>query len=166
MMKKALLLFVVLILVVGVLSAQSVGEDKEIKTLQGPPDGRAKIGLLLGYPSGITFGYQLSNWFELNLTGGYNFLFSKSGIISVNSLFTIVNIPLGNAGVMPLSLGPQVNFIMGNKFYIDLVVDIRLGYTFSNIPLNLFAESGFGFRFFNSGDWWAWNGGLGVRYVF
>ena len=62
-MKKTLLLLAVLILLVGALSAQSVSEDKEIKTLQAPPDGRAKIGLLLGYPSGITFGYQFSNWF-------------------------------------------------------------------------------------------------------
>ncbi len=161
-----LLLFAILILTVGVLSAQSVTDDKEIKTLQAPSGGRAKIGLLLGYPSGITFGYQFSNWFEVNLTGGYNFLFSKSGIISANTLFTLASIHIGKAGVIPLSFGPQVNFIMGNKFYIDLVADLRLAYTFANIPLNLFAEVGFGFRFFNSGDWWAWNGGVGVRYVF
>jgi len=165
-MKKTLILLAVLILSVGALSAQSVSEDKEIRTLQAPPDGRAKIGLLLGYPSGITFGYQFSNWFEGNLTAGYNFLFIKSGIISANGLFTLVNIPIGDAGLMPLSLGPQVNFILGNKFYIDIVADLRLAYTFANIPLNLFAEFGFGFRFFNDGDWLAWNGGVGVRYVF
>ena len=164
-MKKLLLVLVVLMLVSGALTAQSVKEDKEIKTLQAPPDGRAKLGLLLGYPSGVTFGYRFSNWFEGNITAGYNFIFTKSALISANGLFTLVNIPIGDAGVMPLSLGPQVNFIFGNTFYIDIVADLRLEYTFANIPLNLFGEFGFGFRFFHN-DWIAWNGGLGVRYVF
>ncbi len=150
-------------LFVGALTAQSLSEDKEIKTLQVPSDGRAKIGLLLGYPSGITFGYRFSNWFEANLTAGYNFLFTNSAIISTNGLFTLVNIPIGDAGIMPLSLGPQVSFILGNDFYIDLVGDLRLEYSFADIPLNLFGEFGFGFRFFHD-DWIAWNGGIGVRY--
>lgn len=162
--KKTLLILSVLILAVGSLSAQSVTEDKEIKTLRAPSDGKAKLGLLLGYPSGITFGYQFSNWFEANATVGSNF--SNSVMISANGLFTIVNIPIGDAGVMPLSLGPQLNFLIGNNFYLDIVADLRLAYTFPKIPLNLFAEVGFGVRLFDSNEWWSVNGGVGVRYVF
>jgi len=144
----------------------NVTKDKDIKTLSAPPDGRAKIGLLMGMPSGVTFGYRFSNWFEANLTAGYNFMFTKSALISTNALFTLVNIPIGDAGVMPLSLGPQVNFILGNDFKMELVGDLRLEYSFQNIPLNLFGEFGFGFRFFDANNWIAWNGGVGVRYIF
>ena len=169
-MKKTLLLLILLIIALVPLLAEESGtgikDDKDIKTLEMPSDGRAKIGLLMGMPSGVTFGYRFSNWFEGNLTAGYNFMFTKSALISVNGLFTLVNIPVGDAGVMPLSLGPQMNFILGNTFYMDIVADLRLEYTFSSIPLNLFGEIGFGFRFFNGDDWVAWNGGIGVRYVF
>ena len=127
----------------------NVTEDREIKTLEIPDDGRAKLGLLLGYPSGLTFGYRPSNWFELNATVGYSLRFSESAIVSANGLFTLVNIPVGSAGVIPLSLGPQVNFILGNNlFYMEMVADLRFEYTFPDIPLNLFVETGFGLRFF------------------
>ena len=165
-MKKTLLVLLLLSLALTGAFSQSVSEDREVKTLSVPQDGRFKLGLLMGVPSGITAGYRFSNWFEANLTGGYNFLFINSGIISGNALFTLANIPLGDAGVLPLSVGPQVNFIVGNTFYIELVGDVRLEYTFQNIPLNLFGEFGFGFRFFDDGNWIAWNGGVGVRYVF
>jgi hypothetical protein len=165
-MKKIILLIIAVAVMAMPLAAQSVSKDKDIKTLQAPPDGRAKIGLLLGMPSGVTFGYRFSNWFELNLTAGYNFLFTSSALISTNALFTLVNIPVGDGQVMPLSLGPQVNFILGNEFFLETVADLRLEYTFPDIPLNLFGEFGFGVRFFDSNKWIAWNGGVGVRYVF
>ncbi len=167
-MKKMMLVMIMIQLLVIPLTAgaQSIKEDKEIKTLQAPPDGRAKIGLLMGMPSGVTFGYRFSNWFEGNVTVGYNFMFTQSALISANGLFTLVNIPIGDAGVMPLSLGPQMNFILGNNFYMEIVGDLRLEYSFHDIPLNLFGEFGFGFRFFDDKDWIAFNGGIGVRYIF
>jgi hypothetical protein len=166
-MKKIILLIIAVAVMAMPLAAQSVSSDKDIKTLQAPPDGRAKIGLLMGLPSGVTFGYRLSNWFELNLTAGYNFLFEQSAVISTNALFTLVNIPVGENQMMPLSLGPQVNFFLGSDFVMETVADLRLEYTFPNIPLNLFGEFGFGVRFFDdNNDWIAWNGGVGVRYVF
>ena len=68
---------------------------------------------------------------------------------------------------MPLSLGPQVNFIVGSQFYLETVADLRLEYTFDDVPLNLFIEAGFGVRFFHVQPVeFAWNGGLGIRYVF
>ncbi|RKX87586.1 MAG: hypothetical protein DRP70_08125 [Spirochaetes bacterium] len=167
-MKKTTILMLLVVLLAMPLLAEgnSLNKDKEIKTLQISQDGRAKIGLLMGMPSGVTFGYRFSNWFEGNVTAGYNFAFAQSAIISVNGLFTLVNIPIGDAGVMPLSLGPQINFILGNNFYMDAVADLRLEYSFPEIPLNLFGEFGFGVRFFKENDWIAWNGGVGVRYIF
>jgi len=165
-MKKILLLLLMLMaFLVTVPVFAGVTQDKEIKTLELPSDGRAKLGLLMGMPSGVTFGYRFSNWFEANVTAGYNFMFTKSALVSANGLFTLVNIPIGDAGVMPLSLGPQMNFIFGNDFYMDIVADLRLEYSFQDIPLNLFGEFGFGFRLFHD-DWIAWNGGIGVRYIF
>jgi len=165
-MKKTLIpVLVLLVFLVTMPAFADVTKDKEIKTLQLPQDGRAKIGLLMGMPSGVTFGYRFSNWFESNISAGYNFVFTKSALVSVNGMFTLVNIPIGDAGVMPLSLGPQMNFIFGDDFYMDLVGDLRLEYSFNDIPLNLFAEVGFGFRFFHD-NWIAWNGGIGVRYIF
>ncbi|MCG8454025.1 MAG: hypothetical protein MI717_12685 [Spirochaetales bacterium] len=165
MRKLALILLTVFVAATG-LGAQSLTEDRDIETLKMPSDGRAKIGILLGYPSGATFGYRFSNWFEANTTLGYNF--RDAALISVNGLFTIVNIPVGDQGLMPLSLGPQINFILGGskKFQLDVTGDIRLEYTFEDIPLNLFGDFSFGFRFFHDGDWVALSGGIGVRYVF
>lgn len=166
-MKKIAILVILSTLAIPVFAeGPAVTQDKEIKTLTLPSDGRAKIGLLLGMPSGLTFGYRFSNWFEANITAGYNFLFVKAGLVSVNTLFTLVNIPIGDAGVMPLSLGPQLNFIFGSDFMMELVADLRLEYSFNNIPLNLFGEFGVGARFFDPNSWVAWNGGLGVRYIF
>jgi hypothetical protein len=167
-MKKLFVLIILVSAVMMPLAAQekSIKEDRDIKTLQAPPDGRAKLGVLLGYPSGVTFGYRFSNWFEGNATVGYSFTGSGSALISVNGLFTLVNIPLKNGEVMPLSLGPQINFLLGNNFFMEAVADLRLEYSFPDIPLNLFGEFGFGFRFFDGNDWIAWNGGLGIRYIF
>lgn len=166
-MKKTLLVLLIVLIAAGSLFSQSVTEDKEVKTIGLPEGGNFKLGVQIGYPSGITAGYRFSNWFEVNLTAGYNFLDYNSAIVSVNGLFTIVNIPIGDAGVMPLSLGPQLNMIIGNKFYLETVADLRLEYTFQNIPLNLYGDFGMGIRLFGTPAVdWAYNGGIGVRYVF
>lgn len=164
-MKKSILLITVFVFVAGAAFSQSVSDDKDVTTLALPDDETFKLGVIVGYPSGITAGYRFSNWFEANLSGGYNFLFVNSGVLSANTLFTMFNIPIGDAGYMPVSFGPQVNMIFGNTFYLELVADLRMEYTFPDIPLNLFVEGGFGFRFFDD-DWIAFNGGVGVRYVF
>ncbi len=165
-MKKTILVLVLIAVGASGLWSQSIKEDREVKTLSVPEDGRFKMGLLLGYPSGVTMGYRFSNWFEANLTAGYNFVNLDAGILSANGLFTMVNIPVGDAGVIPLSLGPQVNFIFGGVYYLEIVGDLRAEYTFEDIPLNLFLEFGVGVRLFEQGNWLAYNGGLGVRYVF
>ena len=169
-LEKFMKKFILLILVFSTafcVFAENLTEDKDVTTLNLPDDGRLKVGALLGYPSGITAGYRFSNWFETNLTVGYNPSFANGALLSSNAMFTLVQIPVKGAGIMPLSLGPQVNVIVGNRFFrVDLVGNLRLEYTFPEIPLNLFLEGGFGFRFFNGADWMAWHSALGVRYVF
>ena len=162
-MKKAILIIALVTVATAGLWAQKVTEDREVKTLEVPTDENLKLGLLMGFPMGATMGYRMSNWFEVNLTAGTDF---DSALISANTLFTLVNIPIGEAGVMPLSLGPQVNFLVGNDFFLDVVGNLRLEYTFQNIPLNLFAEYSLGGRFFDDRTWLAQGGGLGIRYVF
>ncbi len=165
-MKRIIAIVIVFAAAVGIVSAQSLREDREIKTLNEEAlEGRVKAGVLLGMPSGATIGYRFSNWFETNLTVGYSFIHKNSAVVRANSLFTVLEIPMGDAGMMPFSLGPQVSFFFGDKFVVQLVGDLRLEYTFEEIPLNLFVEGGFGFQF-NDDDWIAWNSGIGVRYVF
>jgi hypothetical protein len=167
-MKKMLTILLILAVAAASVSAKDVTEDREIKTLSGEKlEGCVKAGLLVGMPSGATVGYRFSNWFESNLTAGYNFLFKDAAVVSANGLFTVVNIPAGDAGLLPLSVGPQVNFIFGDPFVFQIVGDVRLEYTFEDIPLNLFVEGGFGFQFNDAdNDWIAWNAGIGGRYVF
>ena len=167
-MKRIIAMAVVLAVAAAMLSAEDLREDREIKTLSGERlEGRVKAGILAGMPSGATAGYRFSNWFETNLTAGYNFLFKKAAVVSANGLFTLVNIPAGEAGLMPLSVGPQINFIFGDPFVFQIVGDVRLEYTFEDIPLNLFVEGGLGFQFNDPDDEWAaWNAGVGARYVF
>ncbi len=168
-MKKIIIVLALIAVAAAPLIAQNVTEDKEIKTLSGEPlVGRAKLGVLVGVPFSVTFGYRFSNWFEGNLLVGWSPISSTSVAIGANGLFTLFNIPAGET-VMPFSLGPQIVTYIGSSFAMDIVADIRLEYTFVDIPLNLFAEIAPGVRFnFTGGTTvtWALLGGIGVRYVF
>jgi len=168
-MKKFLILIIVLLLASSLYAENGVTSNKDIKTIKVPIDGRAKIGVILGSPIGATFGYRFSNWFETNFIAGYDFCCSNAGMVGINGLFTLVNIGAGKAGVLPLSLGPQINFLFGGykPFMMDILADLRLEYTFRDIPLNLFGEFGAGIRLFDrNGVNFAFNSGLGIRYVF
>ena len=115
-MKRYMLFLLVLTLATTGAMAGSITEDKEIKTLEIPSDGRFKAGLLLGYPSGITFGYRFSNWFESNFTAGYNFIDADSAMIRANTLFTLVNIPIGDAGRHAAFPGSSGNLHLRKRF--------------------------------------------------
>ena len=183
-MKKALLAVLLVIIFAAPLSAVDYGE------------GRMKLGAILGYPIGATFGLPLGGGPEMNLFAGYDFqnwytfkyrtaLFStvfnrfitgtnSSGAFYLggNVLFTLVDIDI-EGSTFPLSLGPQVGVsINGNgdgNVRLDLMANLRWEYTFS-FPLNLFVELGMGaginFNFKPLPVQFRVNGGLGVRYVF
>ena len=160
----------VLSLFVFALSAQEtrITEDKDIPLIGAPSDGSFKAGLLGGVISGFTAGYRFSNWFEINGIAGWNWHHHDAGALGLNGLFTLVQLKAGDHGVLPLSFGPQVVFVVGENFAIETTADLRIEYTFSEIPLNIFAEGGGGIRLFDlSGNSFvAWHGSLGARYVF
>lgn len=170
-MKRVIIILAMVAIVAAPLVAQSVNEDKEIKTASAEPlVGRAKLGVLIGVPLGLTFGYRFSNWFEGNVVVGWSAVATGAVAIGANGLFTLVNIPAGET-VMPLSLGPEIMFYISSFYFaMDIVANLRLEYTFINTPLNLFAEIAPGIRFVFAGGLggvgFAFLGGIGVRYVF
>ncbi|MBF9017380.1 MULTISPECIES: hypothetical protein [unclassified Oceanispirochaeta] len=163
-MKKTILLILLICLTIPVFAEDKKVEDKEIKeiTLSTKDlEGRAKIGVALGYPSGVVFGYRLANFLETNVLLGS---FYNGFTIGGNLLFTIADIKIKDQS-FPLSLGPQLNFHMGEEFDMSLMGFLRWEYTFEEIPLNLYIEGGPG-MFFIQGIDLTWSTSLGVRYVF
>lgn len=163
-MKKTLLMILLICLALPAISEEKKVNDKEIKEINLSTEsleGRAKIGIALGYPSGIVFGYRLANYLETNFLIGS---FYKGFTIGGNLLFTVADIKIKDQS-FPLSLGPHVNFHFGDTFDMSLMGFLRWEYTFQEIPLNLYIEGGPGI-FFVQGPDFTWSTSLGIRYVF
>jgi hypothetical protein len=163
-MKRTVLLIVMISLIFPVFAEEKKVDDKEIKEISLDAknlEGRAKIGVALGYPSGIVFGYRLANFLEANALLG---TFYDGFTIGGNLMFTIADIKIKDQS-FPLSIGPHVNFHFGDSFDMSLMGFIRWEYTFEDIPLNLYLEGGPG-MFFVQGIDMTWSTSVGVRYVF
>jgi hypothetical protein len=164
-MKKLMLILTALLMVSFSLNAA----DKEIKTFKidgKQTSGKIKAGVSLGYPTGLTFGWRPSDFFEANLLLATNF----EGItIGFTPLFTLINLEVENQ-IFPLSAGPSVNLNLGSYSQnIDILGLMRLEYSFKEIPLNLYLEGGLGLNMELGNDAGASLGGsgaLGVRYIF
>ncbi|MFP4563427.1 MAG: hypothetical protein ACLFRY_08955 [Spirochaetia bacterium] len=158
------------ILLLVVLSAAAVpvfSRDREIKTVDLTDlksGGRFKLGLALGYPTGVTLGIRINNWMEPNFIVGTKF---RAFTFGGNFLFTIVNFSIGEHGFLPLSIGPAVLMHAGGPFAfgLDLYGVVRLEYSFQEVPINLFIEGGPGVSL-TPIVWFEWTGALGVRYIF
>ena len=125
-------------------------------------EGKAKLGLSLGYPTGVTFGYQLTEIMEINAAAGiFDFDSISAG---VSALFAIVDLEAGDA-VFPVTFGPGVYFHTGNREKVDILAVLRIEYDFEEIPLNLYAEGGAGIRIVPDTEA-AGSGALGIRYIF
>lgn len=138
--------------------------------------GSIKAGVALGYPSGVTAGWRISDKFELNALLGTNYL---GFTIGVTPLFTVVDLEISGQP-LPLSVGPQVNFSIGALGYgtmIDILGVVRLEYTLKDLPLNLFIEGGLGVTIWsydtsyygysqNTYVGFGGSGVVGARYVF
>ena len=147
-----------------IFAEEDLTKDKDIKTVEISTknlEGKAKIGLSIGYPFGVTFGYRFSNYFELNTLVGTNY---SSFTLGASGLFTVANFKVSE-GFLPLSLGPAVNLHMGKSFGVDILGMLRLEYSFLDIPLNLYIEGGAGVAI-DSGVKFKGAGALGVRYIF
>jgi hypothetical protein len=147
-------------------------------------EGSLKAGAMAGDPSALTLGYRFSDTFEVNgLLGiGFGYYSYAAVIIGANALFTVYTIDI-EGQQFPLSIGPQVITAFGLDDYYDVfgfegLLNVRLEYTFDEMPLNLFVEAGLGLGYtswtwtFFSSDYsgsefgLAWSGSIGARYVF
>jgi hypothetical protein len=125
-------------------------------------ENRAKLGLALGTPWGVTFGYHFSEKFEGNFLIGSTF--KVDGVTAGGSgLFTLVNLDISDE-IFPLSAGPAAYFHFADPFGIDILGVVRIEYTFG-IPLNLYLEGGGGVEVLDEVGF-AYTIAAAARYVF
>ena len=137
-------------------------KDISLDSIDKKLEGRAKLGLSLGYPTGVTFGYQMTELMEINATAG---LFDFDSISAgLSALFALVDLEAGDAA-FPLTFGPGVYIHAGNREKVDILAILRIEYDFEDIPLNLYAEGGAGIRVIPDTEA-AGSGALGIRYIF
>jgi hypothetical protein len=140
-------------------------KDDEVKTVTVDGkwlENRAKLGLAIGRPWGLVFGYHFTKTFEGNFLLGSNF--NIDGVtVGGSGLFTLVNLKIGKE-IFPFSVGPAVYLNFHNDFNMDALGVARLEYTF-DAPINLYLEGGAGINVFNDVEF-AWTAAVGVRYVF
>jgi hypothetical protein len=169
-MKK--LLFILLILSTAttlfakdVVLLKSDGKsDKNVSldNINNKLEGKAKLGLSLGYPTGITFGYQMTDLIELNTTIG---LFDFNNLAAgVSTLFALFDFEAGEA-VFPVTAGPAIYFHAAGDAKVDILAVIRIEYDFEDAPLNIYIEGGAGMRI-TPDTKMVGSGALGIRYVF
>jgi hypothetical protein len=171
MMRRVLLLVIVALIAVPVMAlAEEAGtqlelmkkEPKTVKIEGGWLDDRAKLGLALGEPWGVVFGYHFTKTFEANILLGSRFKFDTF-TIGGSGLFTLINFQIGKQ-IFPFSVGPAAYFDFGDGMSMDALGVVRIEHSF-DIPLNLYLEGGVGYTLFNRTGF-AWTTAVGARYVF
>ena len=171
MKRLAYIMIAMLILVPVMAFADQIGDelellkDDEVKTVTVDGkwlENRAKLGLAIGKPWGLVFGYHFSKSFEGNLLLGSNF--NIDGVtLGGSGLFTLVNLKIGES-IFPFSVGPAVYFNFFNTFNMDALGVARIEHSF-NAPINLYLEGGAGINIFDDITF-AWTAAVGIRYVF
>ena len=162
-MRKIILFFLILLLLFPVfVSAQTEDKDiPEINLSTAELEGKAKAGLAIGYPTGLTFGYRMANYLEANAFLGTH---GKDFILGSSLLFTLADIRISDQ-ILPLSAGPVVFAAFDNDFSLMAGGAVRWEYTFEDTPLNIYLEAVPGIILI--GDIrFAMASSLGVRYVF
>ena len=144
------------------LEAGKSNKDINLDKLDKKLEGKGKIGLTLGYPTGITFGYKMTNLIEINAMLGL-FAFDQFAL-GASTLFTLADIVLKD-NVFPLSFGPAVYMRTGDKLRTDVLGVLRLEHTFADEPLNVFVEGGAGIEV-TPDTGFVGSGAIGIRYVF
>jgi hypothetical protein len=162
---------VLFIALLSIVTFSLAAEAKSVTIDNKRTDDKFKAGLILGYPSGLTAGWRLSDLLEMNFHVATHY---SDIIIGAAPMFTLVNINIADE-IFPLSLGPMVNVgfdfsPLNNVVDIDILANLRVEYSFKNIPLNLFLEGGGGIKI-NLGDevnpiGGQGSGAIGVRYIF
>jgi hypothetical protein len=161
-MRKILLVVCALLMV----SSFAFAKEKEPKTVKVDTDilaNRAKVGVQLGQPHGIVFGYHFNKTIEGNILAGTNAGFDYF-VLGGNALFTVINFDVGKT-VLPFSIGPAVFANFDDPFNMDILGVARLEYNFKDAPVNLYIEGGLGVNAFDNLDL-GWTAAAGVRYAF
>lgn len=163
-MKKILAIISFLFIASVHINAENI---KTVKIDGVRTDDKFKIGLVLGYPTGLTAGLRGSDNFEMNFVLATHYTDLTLGL---SPMFTIVNFDIAGE-IFPMSIGPAaylgVDFSGGVD--IDILGIVRFEYSFKKIPLNLFMEGGAGIKI----DLGAaqvikaqGSGAFGIRYIF
>ena len=163
-MKRILIIIILHLIMLGPLFAEKKQQDKEISRINLSTEeleGKAKAGLALGYPFGLTIGYKLANYLEINAFAG-----THAGDFTLGSslLFTLVTVEIKDEE-FPLSVGPAVFCSFSDNFSMMAGAAVRCEYTFREIPLNLYLEVIPGLTLDKDLDFYLASS-LGVRYVF
>lgn len=130
-------------------------------------DDKLKAGVVLGYPTGLTLGWHLADAFEMNFIAATHY---TDFTIGVAPLFTIVDLKISDQ-IFPLSIGPAayMNIDWFGGIDIDILGNVRLEYSFKDIPLNLFLEGGLGVKLDLGSTPLVrpqGSGAFGIRYIF
>jgi len=130
-------------------------------------EGKLKAGVILGYPTGLTAGWRPSDAFELNFIVASHY---RDFTIGLSPMFTIAT-PDIEGERFPISVGPAVYLDIDwfGGLDLDILGQVRMEYTFRDIPLNLFIEGGLGVKLDFDGVrllYFHGSGALGIRYVF
>jgi hypothetical protein len=171
-MKRLIAILIAMLILVPVFAfADQIGDgleqlnDDEVKTVTVDGrwlENRAKLGLAIGKPWGLVFGYHFTKTFEGNFLVGSDF--DIDGVtVGGSGLFTLVNLNIGKE-IFPFSVGPAVYKKFQNHFNKDALGVARIEYTIK-APINLYLEGGVGINMFNDIEF-AWTAAVGVRYVF
>ncbi|MGP1455321.1 MAG: hypothetical protein ACTTJ7_06145 [Treponema sp.] len=135
--------------------------------------GLNKLGIILGYPSGISYSHNFTRKDQLDLTIAYWYWAHNTTMnLAVGYLRTIVE-PSINGTVCPLELGGGLEFnpsIYASVFHMTmgLYVDLRWEIFFAGIPnFNVSLDFAPRLNFWTNGiNLYGPRGGVGVRLAF
>lgn len=162
-MKKVIILSLILALSVFAVSA----ETKTVTIDNNRTNDAFKLGVVLGYPSGITAGWRIAEAVELNFVAATHY---SDFTVGFAPLFTLVNINIADQ-YFPLSVGPAAYLSIDwfGDMDVDILGNVRVEYSFKDIPLNLFLEGGAGIKLDLGSNQLIrpqGSGALGIRYIF
>lgn len=154
-----------------------------------------KIGVALGWPSGINYSRQVSDLIEVDLVAGFYYMLGPLLDVRVSPLFKIWNGPVGTVnGKFSLGSGFGLSIGSMNYDYVDanghlvynktaiggfnISLPLRFEFQF-NVPFNLYLEAtpigvatimytekNYNGNFFRPYWYYYWGAALGLRYSF
>lgn len=160
----ALMLLLLLCGGISAFAGESGSDKKDIPEIRLDTEelaGKAKAGLALGYPFGLTFAYRPAERLEINALAGTHY----DGLTLGGSLLFTLAVVNIQGELFPLSLGPALYARIGKEFGLTGGAALRWEYSFTEIPLNLYVEAVPGVNFIDETSFYM-GAAAGVRYIF